>query len=92
MKITGIIILVECTNPSIQYKAHVYAMRKVITEYFGTKSVIEHDEDYPVIALKCEVTQDDINLLEKKYDNIRLLAITGDKEKIDSMSDSIINI
>lgn len=91
MMITGIIIMVEC-NQGINYQANVAGARREITSYFGTKSIVEYDEDFPCIAVKGEVSQEDINLLEKKFDHIRFLAIQGEKDKMTDISESIIHI
>ena len=90
--ITGIIILFECTNPNFNYRAGVLSARQELAKYFGEKYVLDADEDMPVFAVSCEVTEDDLKKLENKFSSLRLLAIQGDPEKVKSFSEHIIKL
>ena len=92
MKITGIIILFETSNPQLNYRAGVLQAKQELKNYFGSRSIVESDEDMPVFAVNCEVTEEDLSKLENKFASVRFLALQGDPDKIKNMSERIISL
>lgn len=82
MKKTCILIIVDANNRNIVYPAAIASVKSEITKYFGMKNVEPDIPEYPTVFVKCEVTQDDINVIKKIIDcaSISLLAIIGMKE------------
>lgn len=81
MKKSAIWIIVATDNKNIVYQASIAQIKSEIIKFFGTKNV-EQDEPLPVVKMKCEVTQDDIDYFKKLYDNdtINFVVITGADE------------
>ena len=79
MKKTCIFIVVDANNRNIVYPAAIASVKSEITKYFGMKNVEPDIPEYPTVSIKCEVTQDDINIIKKTIDcdSISLLAIIG---------------
>lgn len=79
MKKTCILIIVDANNRNIVYPAAIASVKSEITKYFGTKNIEPDIPEYPTVFVKCEVTQDDINIIKKIIDcaSISLLAIIG---------------
>ena len=69
MYLTTIVILVDCDNSNIVYPAAVSEVKQNIITYFGERSIECNVESLPTITLNCEVTQKDIDYLNKKIDH-----------------------
>lgn len=79
MKKTCIFIVVAADNRNVVYPTAIASVKSEITKYFGMKNVEPDIPEYPTVSIKCEVTQDDINIIKKIIDcsSISLLAIIG---------------
>ena len=79
MNFTTIVILVDCDNSNIVYPAAVSEVKQSIISYFGKRSIECNAESLPTITLNCEVSQKDIDYLNKEIDHesIHLLAFTN---------------
>ena len=82
MKKTRIFITVAADNRNIIYPAAISFAKSEITKYFGMKNVEPDIPESPSLYIKCEVSQDDLNVIKKSIDNdsINLLAIVGINE------------
>lgn len=82
MKKTCILIVVAADNRNIVYPAAVASAKSEIIKYFGMKNVEPDVPECPSISIKCDVTQDDINIIKKTMDNdsISLIALVGMEE------------
>ena len=81
MKKSAIWIIIATDNKNIVYQSAVAQIKSEIIKYFGIKNV-EQDDPQPIIVLKCEVTQNDIDHFKKLYDSdtINFVVITGADE------------
>lgn len=79
MNLTTIIIMVDCDNSNIVYPAAISEVKQNIITYFGERSIECNTISFPTITLNCEVTQKDIDYLNKKIDHesIHLLAFVN---------------
>jgi hypothetical protein len=79
MNLTTIVIIVDCDNSNIVYPAAVSEVKQHIITYFGERSIECNAVSIPTITLNCEVTQKDIDYLNKKIDHesIHLLAFVN---------------
>lgn len=90
---TAIWIIISSNNRNIVYPAVVAAVKSEIVKYFGTKNCEPDDAELPIIAVTCEVTQDDINTIKKVLDNdsVNLVALIGASES-DRVKGDIIDL
>ena len=79
MYLTTIVIIVDCDNPNIVYPAAISEVKQNIISYFGKRSIECNAESLPTITLNCEVSQKDIDCLNKEIDHesIHLLAFVN---------------
>ena len=79
MYFTTIVILVDCDNPNIVYPAAISEVKQSIISYFGKRSIECNAESLPTITLNCEISQKDIDCLNKDigYESIHILAFTN---------------
>lgn len=92
MKITGIIILFDTSNQQFNYRSGVASVKNELTRYFGIKNIEDSDENMPVFAVSCEVTEEDLKKIESKFTCLSLLALQGESDKIKNMSERIISL
>lgn len=90
--LTGIIIIFEASNPQFNYRSGVSAVKNELTKYFGIKNIEDADEDMPVFAVSCEVTEEDLKKIESKFTGLSLLALQGEKGKVMNFSERIIQL
>ena len=79
MYLTTIMIMVDCDNSNIVYPTAVSEVKQNIITYFGERSIEVNAASLPTITLNCEVTQKDLDYLNKKIDHesIHLLAFVN---------------
>lgn len=77
MKHTKIIIMVNSDNENLNYNSVIYFVKSEIIKYFGTKNVTNEEASQPFINILCEVTNEDLNYINKSINNdfINLFAI-----------------
>lgn len=90
--LTGIIIIFETSNPQFNYCSGVSAVKNELTRYFGIKNIEDADEDMPVFAVSCEVTEEDLKKVESKFTGLSLLALQGERGKVTNFSERIIQL
>lgn len=90
--LSGIIILFEISNPQFNYRAGVLSVKNELTRYFGAKNVEDADENMPVFAISCEVTEDDLRKIEAKFTGLSLLALQGEKDKVMNFTERTIKL
>lgn len=90
--LTGIIIIFETSNPQFNYRSGVASVKNELTRYFGIKNIEDADEDMPVFAVSCEVTEEDLKKVESKFTGLALLAIQGEKGKVTNFTEHIIKL
>lgn len=75
----AILILPEI-NMNVNLAASMKKAQNEIVNYFGTKSAIA-DECVPIVKITCEITQDDMDFLNKKIDLscITLIAVLAEE-------------
>lgn len=75
--ITIIWIVVKCDDKSIVYSSAISCVKNKIREYLGSRNCEADNASIPAVAVTCDVTQDDINNLNKiiNYDSIHLIAM-----------------
>jgi hypothetical protein len=78
MKKTAIIILIK--NSGIEdsrYKHLTNEIEDYIVTYYGTKFTLVED-NYPIVGVTCEVTQQDIDIFKDKFKGVEFLAVVSD--------------
>ena len=87
-----IIVLPEI-NMNINLAASLNKACDEIVTYFGKKSA-KRVQDQPVVLISCDITQDDMNAIEKEIDLgcITLLAFLGDENSAEKVNGSIIDL
>lgn len=87
-----IIVLPEI-NMNINLAASLNKACDEIITYFGKKSA-KRVQDQPVVLISCDITQDDMNAIEKELDLecITLLAFLGDENSEEKVNGSIIDL
>lgn len=90
---TTIWIIISSANRNLVYSTLVAAVKSKIVKYFGTKNCEPDDVELPIIAVTCEVTQDDINTIKKVLDSdsVNLVALIGSSES-NRVNGDIINL
>ena len=93
MKTTAIWIIIAINNSNIVYNGLVNSVKNEIRKYFGTENIKEDSEEFPVISLTCEVTQDDINAIKRiiDHESVSFAVIVG-AEDSQRVSGDIINL
>ena len=89
MKKTAIIILIK--NSGIEdsrYKNLTNEIESYIVTYYGTKFTMVED-NYPIVGVTCEVTQQDIDIFKDKFKDVEFLAIVS--ENGESMNGNFIH-
>ena len=74
---TAIIILIK--NSGIEdsrYKHLTNEIEDYIVTYFGTKFTLVED-NYPIVGVTCEVTQQDIDIFKNKFKDVEFLAVVS---------------
>lgn len=79
MKKSIILINIDCESRNLVYSAVINNVKEEIRSYFGSKYCLEDDPAAPVVAVNCEVNQEDINALKKIMDKdyVYLTGIIG---------------
>ena len=79
MKKSIILIIVDCESRNLVYSAVINNVKEEIKSYFGSKNCLEDDPAVPIVAITCEINQEDINALKKIIDKdyIYLTGIIG---------------
>lgn len=90
--LTGIIIIFETSNPQFNYRAGVMSVKNELTRYFGIKNIEDANENMPVFAVSCEVTEEDLKKIESKFSGLALLALQGEKDKVNNFTQHIIKL
>lgn len=75
---TAIIILIK--NSGIEdsrYKHLTNEIENYIVTYYGTKFTSVED-NYPIVGVTCEVTQQDIDIFKDKFKDVEFLAIVSE--------------
>lgn len=87
------IIIIPEINMNLNLAASLNKACDEIVTYFGKKSA-KRVLDQPVVEITCDITQDDINTIEKELDLecITLLAFLGDEDSAEKVSGSIIDL
>lgn len=86
------IIVIPEINENINLAASIKKAQTEIVNYFGTKSA-EADEYIPMVKITCDITQEDLDILNKKIDLscITLIAILAE-ENSDKVNGDIIDL
>lgn len=87
------IIIIPEINMNLNLAASLNRACDEIVIYFGKKSA-KRVLDQPIVEITCDITQDDINTIEKELDLgcITLLAFLGDENTADKLNGSIIDL
>lgn len=87
-----IIVLPEI-NVNVNLAESLNKACEEIVTYFGKKSA-ERVQNQPVVLISCDITQDDMNAIEKEIDleYITLLAFLGDENSAEKVNGSIIDL
>lgn len=87
------IIIIPEINMNINLAASLNRACEEIVTYFGKKSA-KKVPDQPIVQIACDITQDDMDALEKGIDLgcITLLAFLGDENSSNKVNGSIIDL
>lgn len=87
------IIVIPEINMNLNLAASLNKACDEIVTYFGKKSA-RRVPDQPIVEITCDITQDDMNAIEKELDLgcITLLAFLGDESTSDKVNGSIIDL
>jgi hypothetical protein len=87
------IIIIPEINMNINLAVSMDKACEEIVAYFGKKSA-KRDQNQPVVQITCDITQDDMDALEKEIDlgSIALLAFLGDENSSNKVHGSIIDL
>jgi hypothetical protein len=87
------IIIIPEINMNINLAASLNKACEEIVTYFGKKSA-KRVSDQPIVQITCDITQDDMDALEKEIDleSITLLAFLCDENSSNKVNGSIIDL
>jgi hypothetical protein len=87
-----IIILPEI-NLNVNLASHINKACEEIVTYFGKKSA-KYVPNQPIVEITCDITQDDIDAIEKEIDLecITLIAFLGNESTSERVNGSIIDL
>lgn len=87
------IIIIPEINMNLNLAASLNKACDEIVTYFGKKST-QRVSGQPIVEITCDITQDDINTIEKELDLecITLFALLGDENTADKLNGSIIDL